>query len=191
MDKKINLERLLIVAAIVLGVVAIVYMFSGKRNQVTANLNTVSDSLRMELVKAKLAAQEAEAKTRQTNVTPPMTEEERKEKLQKELLKMEMEHPLEYLSIDYDHTYRWLAAKEEYSGYIYNNATMATFMNFVVRVTFLSKTRTAIDTKTFTVYEYCAPNSKVAFKIQTEAPSGYAYHQVEVIRANYYQGEEE
>ena len=190
MDKKINLERLLIVAAIVLGVVAIVYMFSGKRNQVTENPNTVSDSLRNELVKAKLAAQEAEAKTRQTNVTPPMTEEERKEKLQKELLKMEMEHPLEYLSIDYDHTYRWLAAKEEYSGYIYNNATMATFMNFVVRVTFLSKTRTAIDTKTFTIYEYCAPNSRVAFKIQTEAPSGYAYHQVEVIRANYYQGEE-
>lgn len=190
MNKKINLERLLIVAAIVLGVVAIVYMFSGKRNQVTENPNTVSDSLRMELVKAKLAAQEAEAKTRQTNVTPPMTGEERKEKLQKELLKMEMEHPLEYLSIDYDHTYRWLAAKEEYSGYIYNNATMATFMNFVVRVTFLSKTRTAIDTKTFTIYEYCAPNSRVDFKIQTEAPSGYAYHQVEVIRANYYQGEE-
>lgn len=190
MDKKINLERLLIVAAIVLGVIAIVYMFSGKRNQVTENPNTVSDSLRNELVKAKLAAQEAEAKTRQTNVTPPMTEEERKEKLQKELLKMEMEHPLDYLSIDYDHTYRWLAAKEEYSGYIYNNATMATFMNFVVRVTFLSKTRTAIDTKTFTIYEYCAPNSRVAFKIQTEAPSGYASHQVEVIRANYYQGEE-
>jgi len=59
-----------------------------------------------------------------------------------------------------------------------------------VRVTFLSKTRTAIDTKTFTIYEYCAPNSRVAFKIQTEAPSGYASHKVEVIRANYYQGEE-
>jgi hypothetical protein len=101
-----------------------------------------------------------------------------------------MEHPLEYLSIDYNHTYRWLAAKEEYSGYIYNNASMATFMNFVVRVTFLSKTRTAIDTKTFTIYEYCAPNSRCAFKIQTEAPSGYASHQVELIRANYYQGEE-
>lgn len=191
MVQKINLERLLIVAAIVLGVVAIVYMFSGKRNQVTENPNTLSDSLRMELVKAKLAAQEAEVKTRQTNVTPPMTEEERKEKLRKELMKMEMENPLEYVSIDYNHTYRWLAAKEEYSGYIYNNATLATFMNFVVRVTFLSKTRTAIDTKTFTVYEYCEPNSRVAFKIQTEAPSGYAYHQVEVIRANYYQEEEE
>ena len=159
MSKKINLERILIATAIVLGVVAIVYMFSGKRNQVTENPNTLSDSLRMELVKAKMAAQEAEEKTRQMNVTPPMTEEERKEKLQKELLKMEMEHPLDYLSIDYDHTYRWLAAKEEYSGYIYNNATMATFMNFVVRVTFLSKTRTAIDTKTFTIYEYCAPDT--------------------------------
>ena len=56
MDKKINLERLLIVAAIVLGVIAIVYIFSGKRNQVTENPNTVSDSLRNELVKAKLAA---------------------------------------------------------------------------------------------------------------------------------------
>ena len=95
MNKKINLERLLIVAAIVLGLVSIVYMFSGKRNQVTENPNTVSDSLRMELVKAKLAAQEAEAKTRQTNVTPPLTEEERKVKLRKELLKMEVEHPLE------------------------------------------------------------------------------------------------
>jgi len=60
MNKKINLERLLIVAAIVLGLVAIVYMFSGKRNQVTENPNEVSDSLRMELVKAKLAAQEAD-----------------------------------------------------------------------------------------------------------------------------------
>jgi hypothetical protein len=190
MNKKISLERILIAAAIIIGIVSIVYMFSGKRNQVVENPNELSDSLRMELVKAKLAAQEAEAKTRQTNVTPPMSEEERKEQLQRELLKMEMEHPLEYLSIDYNHTYRWLAGKEEYSGYIYNNASMATFMNFVVRVTFLSKTRTAIDTKTFTVYEYCAPNSKCAFKIQTEAPSGYVDHQVELIRANYYQGEE-
>jgi len=73
MNKKISLERILIAAAIIIGIVSIVYMFSGKRNQVVENPNELSDSLRMELVKAKLAAQEAEAKTRQTNVTPPMS----------------------------------------------------------------------------------------------------------------------
>jgi len=189
MDTKINLERLLIIFAGILAFVAIVYMFSGKRNQVTENPNIESDSLRMELMKAKKAIAEVEAKALPVNMTPALSPEEKKEKLQKELMKMEMEHPLDYLNIEYEHTYRWFAAKEEYSGYIYNNASMATFMNFVVRVTFLSKTRTAIETKIFTIYEYCGPNSKVAFKIQTEAPSGYAYHRVEIIRANYYQGE--
>ena len=190
MNKKISLERILIVCAVVLGVVAIAYMMMGRRSQVIGKEDGTSDSLRMELMKARQEARAAEEKNRQVNMTPPMSEEERKEKLQQEFMKMEMEHPLDYLSIDYDHTYRWFAGKEEYSGYIYNNASMATFMNFVVRVTFLSKTHTAIDTKLFTVYEYCAPNSKCPFKIQTEAPSGYTYHQVELIRANYYQGEE-
>lgn len=189
MNKKVSLEKILIVSAVVLGVVAIAYMMMGRRNQVVGEVDQTADSLRTELMKARQEVRAAEEKNRQTNVTPPMTEEERKEKLQKELMKMEMEHPLDYLTIEYDHTYRWFAAKEEYSGYIYNNASMATFMNFVVRVTFLSKTKTAIDTKLFTVYEYCGPNSRIPFKIQTEAPSGYASHRVELIRANYYQGE--
>lgn len=142
----------MIVSAVILGIVAIAYMMMGRRNQVIGKEDATNDSLRTELMKARQEASAAEEKNRQVNVTPPMSEEERKEKLQRELMKMEMEHLLDYLSLDYDHTYRWFAGKEEFSGHIYNNASLATFMNFVVRVTFLSKTRTAIDTKLFTVY---------------------------------------
>jgi hypothetical protein len=142
-----------------------------------------ADSLRTVLRETQKQLNEAEQKAAKKDLTPPLTLEQQQAKLEKALLKKEEKAPLEYLSLDYDHTYRWFAGKEEYSGQIFNSATFAAFMNIDIRITFLSKTKTALGSKVFTVYEYCFPGSSCDFKIQTTAPRGYTYHEVEIIRA--------
>ena len=119
-----------------------------------------------------------------------LTLEQQQAKLEKDLRKKEENHPLDYLSLDYEHTYRWFAGKEEYYGHIQNSAKYATFMNFDIRVTFLSETKTALGSKVYTVYKYGGPDEEVPFKIQAEAPSGYRYHRVELIRALPFQSDE-
>ena len=89
-----------------------------------------------------------------------------------------------------EHTYRWFAGKEEFYGNIYNSAKYATFMNFEIRVTFLSETKTALSSKVYKLYKYGEPDAQVPFKIQAEAPSGYRYHRVELIRAIAFQSDE-
>lgn len=63
-------------------------------------------------------------------------------------------------------------------------------MNFEIRVTFLSETKTALSSKVYTLYKYGEPNAQVPFKIQAEAPSGYRFHRVELIRAIPFQSDE-
>jgi hypothetical protein len=125
----------------------------------------------------------AEQKAAKKDLTPPLTLEQQQAKLEMELRNKEMNEPLKYLSLDYEHTYRWFAGKEEFYGNIYNNAEYATFMNFEIRVTFLSETKTALDSKVYTLYKYIEPGGQIPFKFQSSSPRGYRFHRVELIRA--------
>lgn len=142
-----------------------------------------ADSLRTVLRETQKELNEAEEKAAKKDLTPPLTLEQQQAKLEKELLNKEMQDPLKYLSLDYEHTYRWFAGKEEFSGQIYNEAEYATFMNFEIRVTFLSETKTALDSKVYTHHKFLAPGERSDFKFQSTSPSGYRYHRVELIRA--------
>jgi hypothetical protein len=42
----------------------------------------------------------------------------------------------------------------------------------------------------YTLYKYGEPDAQVPFKIQAEAPSGYRFHRVELIRAIPFQSDE-
>jgi len=176
--------KILIGSALVLVLVGGVYkLFGGPRQDVMTQDQIEADSLRTVLRETQKELNEAEQKAAKKDLTPPLTLEQQQAKLEKELRNKEIKEPLKHLSLDYEHTYRWFAGKEEYYGQIYNNAQYATFINFEIRVTFLSETKTALDSKVFTLYKYCAPEEQVPFKIQAEAPSGYRYHRVELIRA--------
>ena len=176
--------KILIGSALVLVLVGVVYkLFGGPRQDVMTQGQIEADSLRTVLRETQKELNAAEQKAAKKDLTPPLTLEQQKAKLQKELRIKEMKEPLEYLSLDYEHTYRWFAGKEEFYGNIYNNAEYATFMNFEIRVTFLSETKTALDSKVYTLYKYVEPGGHIPFKFQSSSPGGYRYHRVELIRA--------
>jgi hypothetical protein len=176
--------KILIGSALVLVLVGGVYkLFGGPRQDVMTQDQIEADSLRTVLRETQKELNEAEQKAAKKDLTPPLTLEQQQAKLEKELRNKEIKEPLKHLSLDYEHTYRWFAGKEEFYGQIYNDAKYATFMNFELRVTFLSETKTALDSKVYTVYKYLAPGEQIPFKFQSTSPSGYRYHRVELIRA--------
>jgi hypothetical protein len=186
-----SLTKILIGSALVLVLVGGVYkLFGGPRQDVITQDQIEADSLRTVLRETQKELNEAEQKASKKDLTPPLTLEQQQAKLEKDLRKKEEKQPLDYLSLDYEHTYRWFAGKEEFYGNIYNSAKYATFMNFEIRVTFLSETKTALSSKVYMLYKYGEPDAQVPFKIQAEAPSGYRYHRVELIRAIPFQSDE-
>jgi hypothetical protein len=176
--------KILIGSALTLVLIGAVYkLFGGPRQDVMTQGQIEADSLRTVLRETQKELNAAEQKAAKNDLTPPLTLEQQQAKLEKELRNKEMKEPLKYLSLDYEHTYRWFAGKEEFYGNIYNNAEYATFMNFEIRVTFLSETKTALDSKVYTLYKYIEPGGQIPFKFQSSSPSGYRYHRVELIRA--------
>jgi hypothetical protein len=176
--------KILIGSALTLVLIGAVYkLFGGPRQDVMTQGQIEADSLRTVLRETQKELNAAEQKAAKKDLTPPLTLEQQQAKLEKELRNKEMKEPLKYLSLDYEHTYRWFAGKEEFYGNIYNNAEYATFMNFEIRVTFLSETKTALDSKVYTHYKYIEPGEQIPFKFQSSSPSGYRYHRVELIRA--------
>jgi hypothetical protein len=176
--------KILIGSALTLVLIGAVYkLFGGPRQDVMTQGQIEADSLRTVLRETQKELNAAEQKAAKKDLTPPLTLEQQQAKLEMELRNKEMKEPLKYLSLDYEHTYRWFAGKEEFYGNIYNNAEYATFMNFEIRVTFLSETKTALDSKVYTLYKYIEPGGQIPFKFQSSSPSGYRYHRVELIRA--------
>jgi hypothetical protein len=183
--------KILIGSALTLVLIGAVYkLFGGPRQDVMTKGQIEADSLRTVLRETQKELNEAEQKAAKKDLTPPLTLEQQQDKLEKDLRKKEENRPLDYLSLDYEHTYRWFAGKEEFYGNIYNSAKYATFMNFDIRVTFLSETKTALSSKVYTLYKYGEPDAQVPFKIQAKAPSGYRFHRVELIRAIPFQSDE-
>ena len=53
-------------------------------------------------------------------------------------------------------------------GLIKNNATVATYKDAVVKVTYYSKTKTVLGSKEYTIYEVFAPHSEKPFELKIE-----------------------
>lgn len=92
--------------------------------------------------------------------------------LREELYIKEKKNPKDYLSVTFDLNYRVLSGKDEIRGTIYNYATMATFKDVELTVTYSTNTNTELSRETFIVYDYVYPGSSTSFNIKTYSPEG-------------------
>ena len=69
-------------------------------------------------------------------------------------------------------------------GTITNSATLATYKDVVISITYFSKTQTQIGTEEKTLFEYYKPNSEQNFKIKTSGYEGTATISIDIVSAS-------
>ena len=91
------------------------------------------------------------------------------EQLRAELKQQEQAAPLEYLSADGTYKENFWGDKLKIKCTLHNKATLASYKDVVVRVTFYTKTNTELGSKEYTIYEIVNSNSDktVDMKIDT------------------------
>jgi hypothetical protein len=104
------------------------------------------------------------------------------EELRAELAKKEQNNPTEYLKGKMGMRSN-LIGEKILEGVVVNNATIATFKDIVLKVSFLSKTNSIIGSKEFTFYEILAPKETKAFKFKTFTPKEVKDFSFEIIGA--------
>ncbi len=78
----------------------------------------------------------------------------------------EAAYPTNYLDAGGKYRENFIGDKIKIDGIITNNATVTTYKDVVVQITFYSKTNTEIGTESYTIYEFFPPNSKKDFKLK-------------------------
>ena len=94
------------------------------------------------------------------------------EELREELYSKEMRDPENYLSVSYDLSYKLISGKDEIKGVIYNSATMATFKDVVLTVTYSSKTGAELGSENYVIYDYVYAGTSTSFNLKVYSPSG-------------------
>lgn len=92
--------------------------------------------------------------------------------IQDELYSKEIKNPLDYLSVDYSLTYKILTGEDKITGKIYNSATLASFKDVVLTVTYSTATGTQLGSKDYIVYDYVDAGGSTPFTIKTYSPEG-------------------
>lgn len=79
----------------------------------------------------------------------------------------EIEHsqPTSFLTADGKYNQNFWGTKIKVHGVIKNTATVASFKDAIVRVTYYSKTKTELGRKEYTIYENFPPHSEVKFEL--------------------------
>jgi hypothetical protein len=95
------------------------------------------------------------------------------ERLRVKLLATEQRDPSTYLDVVGSY-YRNLSSQLVLEGDIESKATLATFKDPVLSVTWYSKTQTEIGTQQYPVNELLRPQSSAHFKLETAAPGEVA-----------------
>ena len=81
---------------------------------------------------------------------------------------IESSQPTRFLTADGRYRQNLLGTKLKVFGTIRNTATIASFKDAKVKVTYYTKTNTEIGSKTYTIYETFAPQSTVQFELKVE-----------------------
>jgi hypothetical protein len=102
------------------------------------------------------------------------------EELRQDLYSLEKQNPKSYLSVSFSLDYKVLSGEDVIKGYIYNSATIATFKDVVLLVTYKTGTGTVLSTEEFTVYQYVLPGNSTNYKIKTYSPRNTKQINVEV-----------
>lgn len=80
----------------------------------------------------------------------------------------EVMFPTGYLDAGGSYKPNFLGEKLKIDGYIENNATLTTYKDIVIEITYYSKTNTPLRTVYHTVYEFIPPSSKKSFQLKIE-----------------------
>jgi hypothetical protein len=90
------------------------------------------------------------------------------EELKMDLTAQEQNFPTDYLSADGTYRENIWGSKLKISCTITNRATLATFKDAIVQVTYYSKTKTVLGTKEYTIYEMFPPNSSKTIELKID-----------------------
>ena len=80
----------------------------------------------------------------------------------------ELSQPTTFLKADGNYNKNLIGTKIKLHGSITNSASVATFKDAVVQITFYSATQTELFNKNYTIYNYFPPHSTVEFELKTE-----------------------
>lgn len=81
---------------------------------------------------------------------------------------IERSQPTKFLKADGYYNENFWGNKINVNGKIKNNATVASYKDAVVRVTYYSKTKTELGSKEYTIYDNFPPHSEVKFELKIE-----------------------
>jgi hypothetical protein len=81
---------------------------------------------------------------------------------------IERSRPTHFLTADGDYNDNFWGNKIKVHGVIKNAATVATYKDAVVRVTYYSKTKTELGSNEYTIYESFPPHSQVKFELKID-----------------------
>ena len=113
------------------------------------------------------AAKEADKQTEIENQTVPQKEKQQELSYEEKISTIEgMENrtPTKFLTSGGKSQINVWGTKFKIHGTIKNTATMATYKDAVIEVTYYSKTKTTLFIDEFTVFEFFPPNSEKAFE---------------------------
>lgn len=96
----------------------------------------------------------------------------------------EAAYPLNYLDAGGTYNQNFLGDKLKINGFITNDATVTTYKDVVIEITFYSKTKTKIGTENYTIYEFFPPNSKKPFNLKINNYSNVKEIGWQVIKAS-------
>ncbi len=80
----------------------------------------------------------------------------------------EISQPTNFLRAEGNYNKNLIGTKLKVHGTITNSASVATFKDAVVQITFYSATQTELFNKNYTIYDYFPPHSTVEFELKTE-----------------------
>lgn len=136
----------------------------------------------------------------QTNDFEPFEERELSpSQLRQQLLEKEQSNPLNYLSVNASmsenkvktrHGTMFRSSEWKVDGYmlegnITNSATIASFNDVTVRISFMSSTGSTIDNTDFVVYDSVLANDGISFKQKIYPPEGTSNYEVSILSAKY------
>jgi hypothetical protein len=119
--------------------------------------------------------------------------------LRQQLLEKEQSNPLNYLSVTGSmsqnkvktrHGTMFRSSKWKVDGYmleayISNTATIASFKDITISVSFISSTGSIIDNTDFVVYDFVPANDAISIKQKIYAPEGTSNYEISVVKAKY------
>jgi hypothetical protein len=137
-----------------------------------------------------------------TNISIPDVQEKKElssNELREQLLKKEQSNPLKYLTVNgsmrenkvkIQHSTMFRSSKWKKDGYILegyigNSASIASFKDVKVVVSFISNTGSVIEETGFVVYDYVPSTNGITYKQKIYAPEGFSSYEFSIDDAIY------